>query len=119
MFIVHDSSSLESIGQLICVILLFLFVLFLSYVAARISGSLQANKFAKNSNIKVIEVFRMSNTKMIEIIQIGEHYYAIAVCKDVITLISKLEDDEIVLHENKVEPLDFKKILEKMRNEKK
>lgn len=119
MFIVHDSSSLESIGQLICVILLFLFVLFLSYVAARISGSFQANNLNKNNNIKVIEVYRLSNTKLIEIIQIGEHYYALAVGKDEINLITRLEDDEVKLHDTTLEPLNFKKILEKMRNEKK
>lgn len=119
MFIVHDSSSLESIGQLICIILLFLFVLFLSYVAARISGSLQANTLNKNSNIKVIEIYRLTNTKLIEIVQIGDHYYALAVGKDEVHLISKLDDDEIKTQAPTLEPISFKKILEKMRNEKK
>lgn len=119
MFIVHDSSTLESIGQLICVILLFLFVLFLSYIAARISGSFQANSMNKNSNIKIIEVYRLSNTKLIEIVRIGEHYYALAVGKDEINVITKLDDSEIKLQDATLEPLNFKKILEKMRNEKK
>lgn len=119
MFMVRDSSSLESISQLICVILLFLFVLFLSYVAARISGSFQANKLNKNSNIKVVEVYRLSNSKMIEIVQIGQHFYALAVGKDEISLICKLEDDEVRIQPATLEPLNFKKILDKMRNERK
>lgn len=118
MFLIHDSSRLESIGQLICVFLLFLFVLFLAYVAARITGSMQSNMLNKNSNIKIIEVYRITNNKLIEIVQIGNHYYALAVGKDEINTICRLDDDEVLLHESKVEPINFKNILEKMRNEK-
>lgn len=119
MLLVHSSSSLESIGQLICLILLFLFVVFLAYVAARISGSLQANTLNRNSNIKIIEVYRLSNSKLIEIVQIGKHYYALAVGKDSVNLIAKLEDDEITTQPPALEPVSFKKILEKMKNERK
>lgn len=119
MYIVHDSSYLESVAQLICVILLFLFVLFLAYVAARVSGSVQSKMLNGNSNIKVIEVFRVSNNKMIQIVQIGEHYYALGVGKDDISLIAKLDDDEIDIKQATLEPINFKNILDKMRNERK
>lgn len=118
MFLIHDSSSLESIGQLICVILLFLLVLFLAYLAARITGSFQSNMMNKHSNIKVIEVFRLSNNKLIEIVRIGEHYYALAVGKDNVSLIAQLDKDEIIQPDVTLEPINFKNILDKMRNEK-
>lgn len=113
-----NTSTLESIGQLICLILLFLFVLFLAYMAARISGSFQSNVLNKRNNIKVIEVFRISNNKFIEIVKIGEEYLVLAVCKDNITLLTRLDDTQIKEPETSLEPINFKNILDKMRSEK-
>ncbi|MCM1156934.1 MAG: flagellar biosynthetic protein FliO [Bacteroidales bacterium] len=111
-------SRLESIGQLICVVLLFFFVLFLAYLAARIAGSLQSNVINKHSNIKVIEVFRLSNNKLIEIVRIGEHYLALAVCKDTVTVLSELNAEEVKEQETALEPIHFKDILDRIKNEK-
>lgn len=118
MALAYQSSKLQSIGQLICVFLLFLFVLFLAYMAARVTGSLQAGALNKNSNIKVIEIYRLSNTKLIEIVQIGVKYYALAVGKDDIQVICQLDSDEIKRQETTIEPINFKNILEKMKNDK-
>ena len=120
MFLTHatNTSALESIGQLICLILLFLFVLFLAYMAARISGSFQSNVLNKHSNIKVIEVFRISNNKVIEIVKVGEEYLVLAVCKDNISLLTKLDETQIKEPETSLEPINFKNILDKMRSEK-
>ena len=87
-------------------------------MAARIAGSYQSNVMNKKSNIRVIEVYRLSNTKMIEIVKIGEHYLAIAVGKDEVTLLTELDADEIIMHEASLEPINFKRILDKMKNEK-
>ena len=112
------TSNLESIGQLICLIILFLFVLFLAYLAARISGSFQSNAMNKRSNIRIIEVFRVSNNKVIEIVKVGEQYLVLAVCKDNITLLTRLDETEVKEPETTLEPINFKNILEKMRSEK-
>lgn len=118
MILAHDTSSLESVGQLICLILLFLFVLFLAYVAARLTGSFQSNVLNKRSNVKVIEVFRLSNNKVIEIVKIGNQYLALAICKDNVTMLTKLDEAEIKEQETTMEPINFKNILDKIRNEK-
>ena len=118
MELVQSTSSLKSVGQLICVILLFLFVLFLAYVAARIAGSFQSSFLNKRSNVKVIEVFRLSNNKVIEIVKIGDRYLALAVGKDSVTVLTELAGNEIKEQETALEPIDFKNILEKIRNEK-
>lgn len=112
------TSNLESIGQLICLIILFLFVLLLAYLAARISGSFQSNAMNKRSNIRIIEVFRVSNNKVIEIVKVGEQYLVLAVCKDNITLLTRLDETEVKEPETTLEPINFKNILEKMRSEK-
>lgn len=118
MLLVQASSGVQNIVQLICVILLFFFVLFLAYMAARIAGSYQSNVMNKKSNIRVIEVYRISNNKMIEIVKIGERYLALAVGKDEVSLLTELDVDEITVHETSLEPINFKRILDKMKNEK-
>ncbi len=118
MFLIRNTSSMENIGQLVCLILLFVFVLFLAYMAARITGSFQSNVLNKRSNVKVIEVFRLSGNKVIEIVKIGNQYLAIAVCKDNVTLLTRLDETEIKEQETSLEPINFKNILDKMKNEK-
>ena len=118
MFLIQ-TSFLESIGQLIVLILLFLFVLFLAYLAARIAGGIQSNGLNSKSNIKVIEVFRLSNNKYIQIVKIGEHYLALAICKDQVTVLTQLEESELNKQVASVEPINFKSILDKMKNERK
>ncbi|MBR1865024.1 MAG: flagellar biosynthetic protein FliO [Lachnospiraceae bacterium] len=71
----------------------------------------------KRSNIRVIEVFRLSGNKVIEIVQIGNRYLALAVCKDSVTVLSELDETEIKEQEATMEPIDFKKILDKLKNE--
>ncbi len=118
MLLVQSFSGAQGVAQLICLILLFFFVLFLAYMAARIVGSYQSNVVNKKSNIRVLEVCRLSNNKMIEIVKIGEKYLAIAVGKDEVTLLTELDADEIVMHETSLEPINFRCILDKMKNEK-
>ncbi|MDE6627039.1 MAG: flagellar biosynthetic protein FliO [Lachnospiraceae bacterium] len=119
MFLIRETSGLDSIAQLICTILLFIFVLVLAYLAARITGSFQSNVLNKRSNIRVIEVFRLSNNKVIEIVKIGNQYLALAVCKDSVTVLTQLEETEINEQEVSLEPMNFKNILDKIKNEKK
>lgn len=118
MILVQSSSGLKSVGQLICILLLFFFVLFLAYITARITGSYQSNVLNKHSNIKVIEVFRLSNNKVIEIVKIGSHYLVLAVCKDQVSVLAELDESEIKEQETSLEPIDFKSILNKIKHEK-
>lgn len=117
MILVQSTSGLKSIGQLICVVVLFIFVLFLAYFAARIAGSFQSNVMNRHSNIQVIEVFRLSNNKVIEIIKIGNRYLALAVCKDNVTVLSELDESEIREQETALKPINFNNILDKIKNE--
>lgn len=118
MILIQQNSSLKSVGELICVVFLFLFVVFLAYLAARIAGSFQSNVVNKRSNIRVIEVFRLSNNKVIEIIKIADKYFALAVCKDQVTVLTEIDEEQIKEQEATLEPINFKNILEKMKNEK-
>lgn len=118
MVFLVSSSDLQMIGRLISLIIIFIVVLALSYAAARIAGSFQSNIVNKQSNIRIIEVFRISNNKTIDIVKVGEHYMAIAVCKDSVTVLTELDASEVKEQEKTLEPLDFKQILDKMKHEK-
>lgn len=118
MFLTQSGFGTNRIAETIILVLIFLFVLFLAYLAARITGSFQSNVINKRSNVKVIEVFRLSNNKVIEIVKIGNQYLALAVCKDTVTLLCELDESEIKEQEVSLEPINFKNVLDKIKNEK-
>ena len=83
-FLKISSGTIDSIAQLISMILIFIFVLALTYFTTRFVGSYQKNKMA-GSNVNVLETFRISNNKYIQIIKMGKKYFAIAVRRETIT----------------------------------
>lgn len=88
------SKSLENFIQLIVVLLLFVFVLLITYLVTRWIGGIQAGQMSEK-NIKMIETVRVTNNKYLQIIKIGEKYYLISVCKDTINLITEIKDQEL------------------------
>ena len=116
MVFLVSSSDIQMVGRLICLLIIFVVILFLAYFAARLTGSYQSNIINKQSNFRVIEVYRISPNKTIEIIKIGEHYIAISVCKDNVTFLTELDASEVTEQEKTLEPIDFSKILDKMKD---
>lgn len=90
------SGSLEGIIQLIVVVIMFLFVLGLAYLAARLAGRFQSN-IQSRSNIKIIESARIGNNKYVQIIKVGNQYLAIGIGKDTVTFLTRLEEEELNL----------------------
>lgn len=90
------SNTLESVLQLVVVLIMFLFVLGLAYLTARLAGRFQSNVQSR-SNVRVIETARIGNNKYLQIVKIGERYFAIAVGKDDVTFLSELKEEELNL----------------------
>lgn len=88
------TSSIKSFFQLIGVLLIFVFVLALTYFCtrwiARYQKGIQVNK-----NIHVIETFRLTNNKFIQIIEVGDRCLVIAICKDSVTLLCEIDQEEL------------------------
>lgn len=80
-------------------------------------AKIQKSQF-RNSNIEVIETFRLSNTKYIQIVKLGGKYVAIAVGKDTVNFLTELEEEELDLTkpENKTTNLEFQEILKKVKD---
>lgn len=119
MLLSVSSAGLEAVAQLITLIVLFVLVLALTYFVTRFAGNYQKSKLS-GGNIHTVETVRISNSKYIQIIQIGTRFYAIAVCKDTVTLIGELEQGDLVLSDDavRVESESFKAILEKFKKDK-
>ncbi len=85
---------MASFFRLIGVLLVFLFVLAITYATTKWIAHYQQG-IAANRNIQVIETFRVSNNKFIQIIKAGEKYLVISVCKDTINVLTELAEEEL------------------------
>ena len=87
------NSRWEAFAQLLTLLVVFIFVLALTYFATRWAGNMQKTKMA-GRNIQILETMRVSNTKYIQIIKIGSKCFAVAVCKDTITYLSEIRQSQ-------------------------
>lgn len=118
MILLSRSNALEGVIQLVVVLIMFLFVLGLSYLAARLAGNFQSNIQSRN-NVKIIETTRIGNNKYIQIVKIGSRYAAIGVGKDDITFLTELEEEELNLDAlGKNTKGSFKDILSQLQKKK-
>ncbi len=106
MILAIDSGT-NSTLQFFTVVILFVFVLALTYFVTKWLANFQKEKTA-NNNLEIIEVSKISANKYIEIVRCGEKYLVIAVCKDTVTMLCELSKDEISFKEESTsEPKKF------------
>lgn len=113
------TSGLDSFLQFCTVLVIFLFVLGITWVATKWIANLQKG-ITNGSNIEVIETFKLTPNKYLQIIRAGEQYLLIAICKDTVTMLTEISAEEIQTFEKSgAESPDFKKIFEKLIVDKK
>ncbi len=83
-----------SYAQLITVLLIFVAVLGITALTTRWIANNQKQQ-AASGNIQVIETARISGSKYLQIVRIGETYKVIAVCKDTVTLLGEVPADQL------------------------
>ena len=94
MIVLGIFSGWNSFFQFIGVLLVFLFVLVITYVTTKwIAGYQQG--MVKNQNVQIVETFRVTNNKYIQIIQIGKKYLAVSVCKDTMNTLVELTEEDL------------------------
>ena len=76
--------SVESYLQFIAILIIFVLVLGLTYYVTKWLAGYQKEKNS-GRNIEVLETGRISTTKYIQIVRLGDKYMAIAVGKDEVT----------------------------------
>lgn len=118
MILLTVSNSLDSFVQFVTILLLFLLVLFITYVVTRWVSGIQKGQMV-GKNMELVETLRLSNSKYLQIVRVGERYLVMAVCKDTVTMLTELSAEEISLdEENEGKTLSFHEILDKMKQKK-
>lgn len=109
---------MDSFIKLMVSILIFAFVLLLTRFTTKYIAKLQKVRMT-GENISVIETQRLSNTKSLYIVKIGQEYFALAAGKDTVSVIGKLDSSGLNLPvENPDSPEtgdSFGRILEKFK----
>lgn len=114
--IAGSGSGLDSFLQLIGLVFLLIIILIATYYTTRLVGGIKQNQL-KNSNFQVIDAYRVSANKVVQIVKIGNKYIVLGIGKDTINYITELEEAEVLIRENNAsEKISFKQILEKVRN---
>lgn len=109
--------SLNRIAETLTVLLIFCFVLAITYLVTRFLAGYQKSQMSQG-NIRILETTRISQTKYLQLLQVGDVYMVIAVCKDSVTMLTKVEKEQLDLERMpEGEPPDFKEILTKFVNQ--
>lgn len=114
--ILTGAGGLNSFVQFITVLILFFFVLVVTYYVTRWMAGFQKAQMT-GTNMEIIDTMRISQNKYLQIIRTGDHYLVIAVCKDTVTMLTELSADSIVLPENmNNQNISFKDVFTKVKN---
>ncbi len=107
----------DSYIQFISLLLIFVVVLGVTYYVTKWLAGYQKEK-NNGGNIEIIETARISTSKYIQIVRIGDKYMAIAVGKDEITSLGEIDRDSLIVKDLSADNSgSFKDILEKIKGE--
>ena len=85
------ATSLDSFVQLITVLIIFVFVLILTYFTTRWMAGIQKGR-SFNKNLETISV---GNNKMISIVEAGTKYIVVSIGKDDVNYLTELKEEEL------------------------
>lgn len=108
------SSTASSIGQLITVLIIFAFVLIITYFTTKWIGNYQKDK-APGENIQIVETKRIDQNKMVEIVRIGDRYFALGLGKETVTTIAEISKDSLQFPIDNKTNFSFKDFLNKAK----
>ena len=102
----------DSYAQLIAVLVIFVVVLGVTALTTKWIANYQKQQ-SVNCNIEVIETTRISNSKYIQNIRVGETYMVIAVCKDTVTMLGEVPKEQQKEMNPQQMGMNFKELFEK------
>ena len=88
------SASLESFLQLIVALLIFVFVLVVTYLTTRWIGKYQQGHL-HSKNLRIIETISAGQNKNICLLKAGTEYLVVAIGKDEMHLLATLSEDQL------------------------
>lgn len=108
------SDAADSYVQFMTILIIFLFVLFITWCVTRWIAGYQ-KKSGINANMEIVETFRLANGKYLQIIRVGKKYLAVAVGKDTVTMLTEIPKEDLCLPDGDVAVSGFKDILDKIQ----
>lgn len=110
------SSNLDGYVQLFTVLLIFIAVLVLTAFTTKYIANIQKQN-CKGGNLEVIETIRISNTKYMQLVRVGDTYVAMAVCKDTVTKLCEIPKEQLrEMSDMNNTGLSFKEILDSVKH---
>ncbi len=107
-----DSSWLQLVG----LVFILIAILFAAYYTSKLVGKFSIGQL-KNSNFHVIDTYRISPNKFLQIIKVGNKFIVISVSKEHVQFITELDESEVFIRDTQSkENMSFKQIFEKIRN---
>lgn len=108
-------SQTDSYLQFLTVLILFVFVLGITYATTKWIANYQKGKTA-GGNIEIIETCRITSNKFIQIVRTGNKYLVVAIGKDEMHMLTELTEDELILiHTQENQGMDFAGVLDKVK----
>ncbi len=105
------SNNGDGYAQLITVLLIFVVVLAVTAFTTKYIANYQKHN-SVNMNIEILETIKVSTTKYIQLVRIGDTYVAMAVCKDTVTKLCEIPKEQLKINEpNAGETKTFKEML--------
>ena len=114
-----ESGQVDSFVQFVTVLLLFLMVLFITYVVTKWISGIQKTQMI-GRNMEVVDTLRISSSKYLQIVRAGDKYLVVAVCKDTVTMLTELPKESLeleVMGQGTGYQIGFHEILEKIKNQ--
>ncbi len=91
-----STDSLQSVFQLIVVLIIFVVVLILTYYTTKWIAGYQ-KKHGTGGNVEIIETAKIGNGRFLEIVKVGkDRYFVIALGKNEITTLGEISKDDLV-----------------------
>ena len=109
------SDSANAYLQFMTVLILFVFVLMITFWVTKWIAGYQKGRTI-NTNMELIETFRLTNNKYIQIIRVGQKYLAVAIGKDSVTMLAEVPEEELILSsDDGGAQAGFKELFEKVQ----
>jgi flagellar protein FliO/FliZ len=110
------ASSYDSPLQLVGLVFLLIIILLAAYYTSKFIGGIKLGQM-KKSNFQVIDSYRVTPNKALQIVKIGNKYVVISIGKDNINFITELDEAEVVIREShQGEKQSFIQIFDKLKN---
>lgn len=111
------SDRADSYVQFMTVLILFVFVLGITAFVTKWIGGYQKSR-SVGANMELIESLRLSNNKYVQIVRVGRKYLAVAVCKDTVTMLSEVPEEDLNFPEGSLGSAStFRDVLAKIQKE--